>query len=132
MLQFKPFLNNKKGFSLIEIIISVALMSLILLMITPVLFLEKTNKSIGYLVLANQIASRKMEELKQLPFANLPANGTTTISDPDILNLPNGEGFIFAEDYESINSLKHITVLINWKSGESTSTYKLDALFYNK
>jgi prepilin-type N-terminal cleavage/methylation domain-containing protein len=132
MLQFKLFLNNKKGLSLIEIIISVALMSLILLMIAPVLFLEKTNKSIGYLVLANQIASRKMEELKQLPFANLPANGTTTISDPDILNLPNGEGFIFAEDYESTNSLKHITVLINWKSGESTSTYKLDALFYNK
>ena len=132
MLQFKPFLNNKKGLSLIEIIISVALMSLVLLMITPVLFLEKTNKSIGYLVLASQIASRKMEELKQLPFANLPANGTTTISDPDILNLPNGEGFIFAEDYESTNSLKHIAVLINWKSGESTSTYKLDALFYNK
>ena len=132
MLQFKLFLNNKKGLSLIEIIISVALMSLILLMITPVLFLEKTNKSIGYLVLANQIASRKMEELKQLPFANLPANGTTTISDPDILNLPNGEGFIFTEDYESTSSLKHITVLINWKSGESTSSYKLDALFYNK
>jgi prepilin-type N-terminal cleavage/methylation domain-containing protein len=132
MPQFKVFLNNKKGFSLIEIIISIALMSLILLMITPVLFFEKTNQQMDYLVLASQIASRKMEELKQLPFANLPANGTTTISDPDILNLPNGQGFIFAEDYEPTGSLKHIAVLINWKSGESISTYKLDALFYNK
>lgn len=130
MLLFNQF-RYKKGFSLSEILIAIALLGVILLIIMPLLSFEVTSKSVDNNLLATNIASSKLEELKKIPFSSLPPNGTTTFLHPELSKLPSGYGLIFVEDYLSTSSLKHISIIVGWQDN-TNKTYKIDSIFYNK
>lgn len=97
----------------------------------PLWYFEITSKSANNSLLAKNIASSKLEELKKMSFSSIPPNGTTTFSHPELSKLPSGYGLIFVEDYLSTSSLKHISIIIGWQD-KTTITYKIDSIFYNK
>ncbi len=130
MHPFKQFLLKNRGFSLIEALITTSLLVIILSIMLQVFYFERTVKIMKLNIIASKIALSKTEELKKTNFSNLPPNGTSTFDDNELLNLPQGKGTIFREDYLSTSSLTHIIVKVEWQQNNSTSSYQIDSVIY--
>lgn len=113
-----PLVQNKKGFSLIELIIVIAVAGAIILVIANIpnsisLIGKSKNESI-----AKDVATQTIETLRGRTYTNL-ANGTTSITDTRITSLPGGTGTSSIEDCPSsicptTQAIKKVTVTISW------------------
>lgn len=85
---------NGKGFTLVEVLIALLLLSISILAVLP-LFVHamRSNASAGEIGSVSAVANQRMELLTQIPFDNLTAGGSLTAdstgyfddSDPDVL-----------------------------------------------
>jgi len=142
------FIHNTKhsrapGFSLIEILIAlfviVALVT-ILFSSSGTLFATRDSK---LQTVAAKIASKEVENLRNIAFASLPAQGTEqpcTTSDTDLDKLkgnsPSGHGechldVVNYDDPDDPTQIKQVTVKIDWRTDNGANqNLKMDTLIY--
>jgi type II secretory pathway pseudopilin PulG len=117
------------GFTLIEIIISLAL-----IMVTLVLFgaammnLPLIKHSRGQNI-AYHAAAAEIELLRNTNFASLPVSGPFTNSG--LANLENASGSLAISNYEGNAMIKKIIVTVTWYEESAAKTITLETLISN-
>lgn len=110
-------MSSQKGMSLIEVIISMGLISILLFLYISSMNIVAHTKKLRYENLAYHAANKKMEELRATAFTSLPTSGT--ISDSMINQIPSGNGSFTVTDHPSFTGLKELTVTVTWNDGKS-------------
>lgn len=105
----------EQGMSLIEVIISMFLLSVLLVFYVSALNVVATTRKLKYENLAYHVANKQMEELRLTPFSFLPPSGN--ISDPLLSQIPLGSGNFTVTNDNNFTGLKDITVTVNWNDG---------------
>lgn len=118
------------GFALIEIILVCLIVGFLALLIGNLPQSIKLTTSSNHQSLANQIASKQIEDLRTKTFANL-ANGTTTILDPRLSSLPDVTATITLSDCpvsvcSNNEKIKRVDIVISWLDSSKTNTVNLN------
>lgn len=80
--------HAERGFTMIEMLIALFIMSVATAFATIVIGTIKTTSDVAYENAAFRIADSKLDELRAGGYANLPAEGS--FSSPELVNLPQG------------------------------------------
>ncbi len=104
--------KSDAGFTLIEVIVALALLTATLVIFGSALSAIPLTKAARNQNVAYHVAAKKLEELRNTPFANLPSSGS--FADPALNNLSNASGQITIADYEESTEIKQVTVTIWW------------------
>ncbi|OGE04309.1 hypothetical protein A3I53_00960 [Candidatus Curtissbacteria bacterium RIFCSPLOWO2_02_FULL_40_13b] len=129
-----PVLNTKRGFTLVEILLSIFLILAIvsILFATSGTFVSSRKSSLQGV--ATKIASREIENLRNTAFASLPncpsptGCNITVAEEPDLSKLPSSSATKTIDDYESSNKIKLVTINVNWTENAATQNIKLETL----
>lgn len=122
---------SQKGFTLIEMIVTIAVTSLVLVMILgTILFTIKVNLRTRHRTLAYQILEQEVEIVRNTPFENLQNQTAGVFLDTvsEVSNLPSGTGTLTIEDYAGQSTIKQVTADISWLEGDSPKTISLTTL----
>jgi len=125
-LDFKPEAVKPAGFSLIEIVISLALIAVTLIGYYAALRTITLTRQSKHQSLAVQLATKKIEELKATAFSSLPSGGV--IDDPLLLSLPSATSTFSLADYSGSNQIKKVTVTIKWQEPNGQKTVEFTSL----
>jgi len=115
-----------KGFSLVEIIIAMALLLVTISVFGVAVNTLPLTKSARNQNIAYHIAEKKLEELRNTPFAILPPGGSLT--DPDLAILPGGTGNLTLQDYQGSSEIKAVHVTVTWDDYSGPRSVVLDTL----
>ena len=109
-------LRNKKGFTLLEILVAVTLLATALLgMAGLTAALMQGNTFSNRLTLASTLAQDGMENLTQLGYANTPATDTTTTEDYNTIpNYPFYKRVTTTDVDNPAAGMKTLTVTVFW------------------
>lgn len=76
--------------------------------------------------LAYQVAIKKIEELKSVPFASLPASGPFT--DSALSALPQAQANLTVANHGGSAGIKEITVTISWQENGVTKNVEVKTM----
>ena len=116
----------KRGFSLIELIVALGLISVAVLLLGVAVSSVPLTKNTRDQNLAYHIAVKKIEELRSISYASLPGSGTFT--DPGFAELNSAAGQLTVASYQGSSEIKHITVTVTWTDGGANKNVTLDTL----
>ena len=120
------FKDNQKGFSLVELLIAMAILALAMLAAASMQFGSIRNNASGNLVtVANMLAKSKMEELKN-------TSDLTSLHDDteNNINASGQPGGIYKRSWKIENlgaTARRITVTVTWKRGSQTRTIRISS-----
>jgi Tfp pilus assembly protein PilV len=106
------------GFTVIEVLISLFIVGMMLVVFATSLNTITLAKTARYQDLALRIANSKMEELRSLPYNQLPTSGTFTHAL--LSNLPSGQATQTIEEYN--DNTQTVTVSVTWIDSSSQAT----------
>ncbi len=120
---------NRKGFSLMEVIVAVFVVGLIVLVVNNIPGAVKLITSSQTESKVREVAAKKIEDVRLTGYDNL-ANGTTAINDPRLLKLPNVSAFTVTSDCPANicpggELAKEVKVTISWTENNGPKTYQL-------
>ena len=115
----KRHTTNRRGFSLIEVIVSIFVLGTMLVFFASSFSVNRLSRDMQRQDIALRIIKQKMEELRALTYTGLPANGT--FSNSLLSSLTNGVGSTTVSDYSA--TLKQATVGVSWNESTSTIRY---------
>lgn len=107
--------TGESGMSLVEVIITMFMISVLLVLYVAALNTVAQTKKLRFENLAYHIASKQMEELRNVAQASLPASGT--ITDPMLSQLPTGSADYAVSDYPGFSGMKEISIIVRWNDG---------------
>ncbi len=111
--------HSTSGMSLIEVVISMFVLVTLLAFYTSALSTVAGSRKQRYEDLAYHVANKEMEDLRALPYANLPPAGV--ISDSMLAQIPSGAGAFTVTDYPGFSGIKEIVVTVTWTDGIAKS-----------
>ena len=126
---YHPGLGNifneaQNGFSLIELLIAMAILALAMLAAASMQFNSVRNNSSGNIVTqANMLAKAKMEELKNISSVEDIVEG-----HDDSIDGEGQPGGIYYREWKVANlgaSARRITVIVKWTKGSQTRTISI-------
>lgn len=126
VLNFK----NGRGFSLLEVLVVLTTVSILIVLVGSIpnsLGLISKSRNLN---LVKEVAIKKMEELREMPYSNLTDG---EIYDSRLKLLTNAVGQVTVEDCNiSIctqqEAVKEVIVKIDWKESGQDKTYSLKTL----
>ena len=128
----RPADTRRAGFTLVEILCAVVLLSIgLLAVMTATQSSRQTQQRAQYLSIGRNVAQSKMEALRTISFDSLAAQAATT-SDS---SLPAGNQVVVAVDPypdSSEANLKRATVTVTWPEGNGTRRIRYDTLITRK
>ena len=107
----RPLLKNKKGYMLLEALITIAIFAVGFMAVSTLVFSAARNNTSGNLLTqANMFAREKMEELKS----------KTDLTELDTVEAPETVGDIFTRTWTASNpfvtdTARQIKVIVSWK-----------------
>lgn len=121
----------KPGFTLVEILITLVLISAI----TVVLFASAgaltTSRNSNLAEIASKIAVRQTETLRKTAYSSLPSCQTPcAISDSDLAKLPGATATQTITAYLTSADIKFVTVQVNWNQSGAPKELKMETLIY--
>ena len=122
-------MKNESGVSLIESLMVVVMVGVIVaLMANLPNAMGLINKS-NHLSLAREIASRQIENKRNINYANL-VNDESAVVDPRMALLPNSNGTVLVEDCAleictNEEHVKQVMVTVSWKDNNKNQTITL-------
>ncbi|MBU6490898.1 prepilin-type N-terminal cleavage/methylation domain-containing protein [Patescibacteria group bacterium] len=119
-------MRTSRGFSLIEVIVSIFIVGIMLLLLQAIIYsgvLVRTSKSQG---IALAIARNELESLRAGGYAALPSSGS--FSDSLLSSLPNATTTLIVKAYNE--KTKQVTANVIWMDAGSaaSSTVSLSTL----
>ncbi len=111
MFNFRSHNKKQKGFSIIEVVVSLFILGVVLLVYAAANNTLILNRIAKHQQLAYRIAANKMESLRSAGYISLPA--TSTFTDPLFTNLPTASGNIEVTVYDT--KTKEVTVTVTWR-----------------
>lgn len=119
----------RKGFSLIEMIIALALVLATILVFAVALQSSPLTRHARNQNVAYHVAANKIEELRNTQFSSLPASGA--FSDPGLGNLQGATAQLTITDYQGSSDVKQVVVTISWLEAGATKSLTLETLMSN-
>src|SRR4030042_2081327 len=116
--------SSQKGYLLIEVCVSLLLVTFILVLYTNAINIMRLIDFSKYKLIATNVASRKIENLRNIPYDQV--TGTGTLTDPELGKLPLGSGSWNVSVHQG--DLKQVTVQVNWKENQRDNSIKLETL----
>ena len=119
-------LENNKGFTLIEVLVAMVILSIGLLgtaaLITGII---NGNKVSNRITTATVLAQDKMEEIKRIGYSGMPTSDTTT-TEPynSITNYSLYKRVTFTDVVNPAVGMKTVTVTVSWDSDNSSIELK--------
>lgn len=120
--------STHRGFSLLEIVLSMFLVLAIITMIISASSTYISSRSSGLRTVAARITSRQIETLRKLDYDTLPASGL--FSDPDLSRLPQSSATQTLTDYQGSPDIKLVTVQVNWSENSAAKQVLTDTLIF--
>lgn len=138
MIIMKKIQTKQSGFSLIEILIGITMVGLVIVAIGNIPEMVRISINSSQQSLANDIASKKIEDLRLLTYDSLAdsdVNNPPVISDSRLKQLPESQGYYTIADCPAticksnpIESTKLVTVVVKWRSGTTMKNVTLTTL----
>lgn len=125
-----PHSTFQPGFLIIEVLIALAIFLVTLTIFGLAVSTIPLTKTARNQNLAYHIAAKKLEELRDTPYASLPVNGTSSFSDTGFGSLPSPTGQLVIANYGS-GPVKLITVTVTWQESGTARTAILETLMSN-
>lgn len=126
----KPIQNQSKktqsGFTLIEVIITMALIVATLVVYNVTSKMVLVNRSDRYKEIALRIADQKMQNLRTTAFSSLPSSGS--FSDTLLSSLPGGSGNMTLTTLNA--KTKDVVVTVTWNNPTGTGTQQVQLQTY--
>jgi type IV pilus assembly protein PilV len=120
--------NVSRGFSLIEILIALVILSISLLALAALMVTTTQNNSFGgHLTEASTFAQDKIEELRVTPWALIIPN-TTGIDPKPFSNIPNYYTRTWTIAQDATGNIRTVTITINWTDQTSHSIRFISAI----
>lgn len=107
-----------KGFSLIEIVVSLFVIGIVILLGSAILRAAPLSRHAKYEGVAASIATDELETVRSLGYDNVPASGAFT--DALMSELPQGAGAIAVSDFNL--KTKAVTVTVSWVEAGATAS----------
>ncbi len=126
--QNKSLLNFKSGFSLLEVMLVLFIISFGFIFYISASQTTIINSSINHKTIAHQIITKKIESLKATTPSNWPQNGS--FSDPLLDLLPQGQATLNISNFDSGEKLKKIKVDILWNERGQLKQHTEETLIY--
>ena len=121
--------KQTKGASLVEVLVSIALIMVMVFIYITYANLIKLNKADTDLSLALFLANQEIEILKGLPYSDLVnREDSDFIGDIDLSILNQSEGMITINDYLEESNIKQVDVTVTWIHKEKTKEVNLSTL----
>jgi len=111
--------RRQAGLSLIEVVISMFMLSVLLVFYASALNLVALSRRMRNENLAYHVANKQMETLRDTPLAALAASGS--INDPMLTQLHSGTGNFTVADYPGFTGMKEMVVTVSWNDGANKS-----------
>ncbi|MEK7144531.1 MAG: prepilin-type N-terminal cleavage/methylation domain-containing protein [Patescibacteria group bacterium] len=109
--------SNQRGFSLIEIVVALFIMSVGVVFATMVTGTMKVTRDSAFENSAFHIADNKLNELRALGYAALPEDGI--FSDPQLASLPQGTASTTITVWNA--KTKQVVIGVSWLGTGSTT-----------
>lgn len=119
-------MKNKQGFTLIELVVALGLIAVTLFGYFAVLKTVTLTRFAKHQALAYQVAIKKVEELKAVPFGSLPVSGSFT--DSALAALPQVQANLTVADYGGSAGIKEITVTISWQESAGAKNVQVKTI----
>ncbi len=103
--------SKQKGFSIIEVVVSLFMLGVILLVYASANNTLVLNRIARHQQEAYRIAANKLESVRAVPYASIPSSGTFV--DPLMANLPGSSGALAVSAYDS--RTKQVVVTVSWR-----------------
>lgn len=118
MIKKLPIKLNQTGFSLVEVLLVVIIAVLIIFTISNIPSSLKLVGASEQESLAREIAAKKLDDLRNMPYENL-ANGETSISDSRLGDLPGSSSSVSISDCSAQictnnEEMKLVEIKVNW------------------
>jgi type II secretion system protein I len=116
---------NKKGFSLIEVLVALVILSIAILATAGLMVTTTKNNSFGnHMTEAATLAQDKMEELLVTDWGSISNNN-------DVVLVQGSMGMPFTRNWNVADaaSLKTITVTVNWNDGTSHTISTVSSMY---
>ena len=123
-----PF-KSRRGFTLVELVVALGLIAITLFCYFAVLKTVTLTRFAKHQALAYQVAVKKIEELKAVPFGSLPVTGSFT--DSALTALPQAQANLTVTDHGGSASVKEITVTISWQESVGAKNIQLKTMLTN-
>ncbi|MDD2657651.1 MAG: prepilin-type N-terminal cleavage/methylation domain-containing protein [Candidatus Pacebacteria bacterium] len=109
-----PKTKGARGFTLVEIVVALFILSAAIVFAALVIGTIKVTRDSAFENVAFRIADNKVNELRALGYAALPASGA--FSDPQIANLPQGEASTTITVWNA--KTKQVVAGVSWLGAE--------------
>jgi Tfp pilus assembly protein PilV len=116
-----------KGFSLVDTIVSIALLIVIALVIGGFVLSIPLRRAANYKTIAARIATDQLEKLHATQWSALPSVTTTVVSSA-LLDLPDGAGEYITKAWGGTTNIKEAQVIVSWTSKGRTVQYQQTTL----
>jgi prepilin-type N-terminal cleavage/methylation domain-containing protein len=104
-------MNKRRGFTLIEMLVTLFIMSATFIFVTIVIGTIKTTRDSAYENIAFRIADNKLDELRAGGYGALPANGPFSV--PELSNLPQGVASTSVTSWNA--KTKQVVAGVSWQ-----------------
>lgn len=121
--------KSKTGFTLIELVVALGVTVIGLMLFAVVVSTIPLTRTSRNQNLAYHIAAKKIEELRNTPFASMPASGT--FSDPGLSDLNGSTAALTVSDYQSSADIKEVRVSVSWLQEDDQKSIELETLIYD-
>lgn len=113
------FIRTVRGFTLVETVIALFVVSVTIAFVTVVTGTIKVTRDSTYENIAFRIADSKLNELRALGYASLPVSGA--FQDGELASIPNGAA---STTVTALNEkTKQITAGVSWLGGDAKTKY---------
>ena len=122
-------MKNNQGFTLIDVVVALGLIAITLFCYFAVLKTVTLTRFSKHQALAYQVAIKKIEELKAVPFASLPTSGPFT--DSALTALLQAQANLTVANHGGSASIKEITATISWQENGVTKNVEVKTMLTN-
>ncbi|MEK7508433.1 MAG: prepilin-type N-terminal cleavage/methylation domain-containing protein [Patescibacteria group bacterium] len=119
-------MKNNQGFTLIELVVALGLMAIALFGYFAVLKTVTLTRFAKHQALAYQVAIKKIEELKAVPFGSLPVSGS--FIDSALSALPQVQANLTVANHGGSAGIKEITATISWQENGITKNVEVKTM----
>jgi type IV pilus assembly protein PilV len=124
-MRSKPTVKSKEGFTLIEIMIALVVLSIGLIALAGLQMSAMRGNTLSKrMTTAVSIANARIEQIKNMPYANIQSESSTQVTES---NMTFTRQVTVSNDIPVANT-KTVNVIVTWKNGAKSHTVPISTV----